>query len=557
MVTFRTGIPHQLLPVAPRLLSLRSAIRIYPHERSRLDPLRPAAGILLTSGRKRTHEGDTKGVVPDIKGVNRLLRRADIFITRRKFGEALQLCESALAAGGASAEVYARIGLLNLVLQRPQAACDALKNAVALNDCDATSLCNLGGALRELGRPEEARAHLETSLRLDPNLVWTWFNLGVVHADMAAWTQAVACQSRALQLAPNHISAAGALSEALLALGRLKEAEACARQAITLAPAAPEPHIRLANVLLASGRLKEGFTEYAWRERMPNLAPDPRLASIPPWQGERLAGRVLLVTAEQGFGDNLQMCRYVPLIEGASAIVLEMPRPLLRLLRGLRAAPETRLIVVEPGEATPAADLRCASMSLPLLCGTVSSADIPREVPYLHVPPDLVAAWQQRLGALDGLKAGLCWWTGSRHTLVNRIVATRRSIPAAALAPLADVQGCQFVSLQEGMKAPEAGIPLLDVSTHLADFAETAALVTCLDLVVTIDTAVAHLAGALNVPVWLLNRFDTDWRWSPAYDAWPWYPTLRQFRQREAGDWSGVIAQVTDALRENVSRRQA
>ena len=183
--------------------------------------------------------------------------------------------------------------------------------------------------------------------------------------------------------------------------------------------------------------------------------------------------------------------------------------------------------------------------SLPLLFGT-TLATIPAEVPYVFAEPAAVAAWRTRLAALPGRKIGLAWAGDPRRTLSDRAMDARRSIPLATLAPLAEIAGITLVSLQKG--AAPTGVSLIDWTGELADFADTAALATALDLVITVDTAVAHLAAALGRPVWLLNRYDTDWRWLRGRDDSPWYPTLRQFRQTIPGDWHGVVQRVAAAL---------
>jgi tetratricopeptide (TPR) repeat protein len=485
----------------------------------------------------------------DRKLAARLLRRADILIDRGRHAAALEACREGIAADPGLVELYRRAGAVALLMGQASAACDALEIALSLGPADAAVLCNLGTALRELGRPEEARAKLEACLRMDSRVVSAWFNLGLVFADMAMWAEAVRCHARALAGAPRHDRAAGALSMALLAAGRAEEAAEVARQAITWAPAPAALHICLSAALLMQGRLAEGWREDQWRWMIPEVAATRRHAEIPVWTGGALAGRRLLLVAEQGYGDTLQMCRYASRIQGAGSIVFEVPGPLVRLFGSL----EGPLEIVRRGDTVPAVDVQCPTMSLPFACGTAAPADVPGHVPYLRALPEDVAVWRQRLAGVEGLRVGLCWTSGLRTQLVNRLVQMRKSIPLATLAPLGGVAGCSFISLQTGEAAADVrggppGLLVHDFSAAIGDFADTAALIACLDLVVTVDTAVAHLAGALGAEVWLLNRYDADWRWATAQDANPWYPTLRQFRQPTPGDWPSAVNDLRCAL---------
>ena len=212
----------------------------------------------------------------------------------------------------------------------------------------------------------------------------------------------------------------------------------------------------------------------------------------------------------------------------------------------------------------PPCDLQCALMSLPYACGTKGAADVPTRTPYLRAEAADVATWRERLGSLAAapersLRVGLCWTSGTKAGLANRIIQARKSVPAALLAPLGQVAACSFIGLQTehatDPAAMPAGLAVRDVSCSIGDFADTAALIMALDLVISVDTAVAHLAGALGRPVWLLNRFDADWRWCEAQADNPWYPTLCQFRQQQPGDWAGVLREVAAALNDLASAR--
>ncbi|MBN8902855.1 MAG: hypothetical protein J0H57_17645, partial [Rhodospirillales bacterium] len=273
---------------------------------------------------------------------------------------------------------------------------------------------------------------------------------------------------------------------------------------------------------------------------------DPTLAErrgAPLWTGEPLAGRTLPVHAEQGMGDMVQFARYLPHLPRDGHVILEVHPPLVRLLRQMPGVDA----VLGIGEALPAYDLRIPMMSLPLALGLTGAEDVSATIPYLRADPDRSAAWRARPDALPGRRVGVVWAGNPERMRMDR----RRSVPAALLAPLAAIPGVSLVSLQKGPAAADAGAAgvAVDWTEELTDFTDTAALIAALDLVIGVDTAVIHVAGALGRPVWLLNRFDTCWRWERNCTDSRWYPTLRQFRQATPGDWSAVVAEVAAALR--------
>jgi hypothetical protein len=276
--------------------------------------------------------------------------------------------------------------------------------------------------------------------------------------------------------------------------------------------------------------------------------------SAPLWKGEAIGDRTILLHAEQGLGDTIQFCRYAPLMVCGGGTILEVPAPLVRLLSRLPGVSE----IVASGNGLPPFDLHCPLLSLPHAFGTTLDT-IPAATPYLSADPALAANWQERLVGLDGLRIGLVWAGAQWLNVPGAAAAARRkSTGLQALAPLGEVSGVSFVSLQKHVPAAEAadpphGLALHDFTSDLHDFEDTAALIVNLDLVISVDTAVAHLAGALGKPVWLLNHFGTDWRWLLNRDDCPWYPTLRQFRQPSPGDWNSAICAARDALQRLVA----
>ncbi len=381
---------------------------------------------------------------------------------------------------------------------------------------DAGVTLRLGVALLQLGRAVEAVRALEAAAALAPEVAavhdWLGRALALVHWD---------------QRGPE-------------AIGPL-------RAHVAAAPDDARRHMALATTLLSCGRLAEAWPHYAWRwlaygtaaDRMPDRPlerPDPAT-----WRGRRV-----LLFAEQGLGDTLQFLRYVPMVADlAGEVGLEMPGP----LRRLAVAVDER---VRLADGTDGWDVAVPLLHLPWAFGT-DRASIPASVPYLRAEPGAVAAWRSRLAGLPGLKVGLVWAGEPRPEVPDaHRIDRRRSLPLAALAPLGGVPGLSFVSLQKGAGAAQAlpaGMVLHDWTDELGDFADTAALMRALDLVISADTSPLHLAGGLGRKVWLLDRYDSCWRWMRERDDSPWYPTLRRFRQSAPGAWGDVVARVVEALK--------
>jgi tetratricopeptide (TPR) repeat protein len=439
-----------------------------------------------------------------------------------------------------------------LALGRPGDALAACERALQLRRNCAEASFAMGHALSDLGQPEQAIAAYQVAHRQNPRLPDLDNSLALALREANRLDEAVAHLNAVVRRQPGDTQTRNNLAGVLRELGRLDAAEAMYRAAIRQSPDDPLLHENLAIVLLLAGRLAEGWAESEWRWRgRPALAMG---FTQPRWEGEPLNGRTLLVHAEQGIGSNIQFCRYVALIPQAARIVLAVQRPLVRLMGSIGPGIE----VVAIGDPLPPIDLRCPMLSLPRVLRTDAVADIPVDIPYLHADPVAVARWLRRTQVLPGLRVGLVWAGNPEDVRMDR----RRSVPLARLAPLAEVPAVSLVSLQVGDAAGQlVGSPLAgavhDWTAGLSDFAETAALIEALDLVIGVDTAVVHLAGALGKPVWLLNRFDTCWRWLLGRDDSPWYPTLRQFRQPGAGDWPGVVERVRVALTAEAARPDA
>lgn len=476
--------------------------------------------------------------------------RGDILRDLGRLSEAEASFREALRLQPAYVAAHNNLAVTLRDLGRPAEAEAACREALRLRPDYPEAHNNLGVILRDLDRLVEAEASFREAVRQRPDYVEAHSNLGATLRDLGRPAEAAASHRAALWARGSYAEAHCNLGNALRDLNHLAEAEASFREALRLRPDYADAHNSLALLLLSAGRLEEGWEEYEWRWKTRHLAAGARQFAAPRWNGEAIGNRVILLYAEQGLGDTLQFCRYVPPIAAGAGVVFEVQAPLVRLLSRLPGVRE----VVARGRRLPPFDLQCPLLSLPRAVGTRLDT-IPADIPYLTADPADMAAWRQRLGRLDGLRVGLVWAGGRRlNQLELAPIDRRRSIALAAMAPFADVPGISLVSLQKGEPAAQAadpprGMALHDFTADLQDFADTAALVANLDLVISVDTAVAHLAGGLGIPVWLLNRFDTDWRWLLDRDDNPWYPQLRQFRQPSPGDWDSVIREARDALR--------
>jgi tetratricopeptide (TPR) repeat protein len=509
---------------------------------------------------------------------------------RGNFSEALRLIGAALRSHGDSADAWSNLGLVFHALGDNNKALKCYDQALALQPDHPDVLNNRGNALNGLGRHDDALACFARALAARPDYIAAQFNLGSTLLALGRLDEALARFDATLKTAPNHAETLCHRGNALMTLNRLdealgsyfaaaraapdnpvmlhnlahtlrlsgrpREAQAAAEAAARLKPDYAEAHFENGLALLALGRLREGFAAHEWRWATAEFASQRRHFTAPQWQGGdltpgSLSGRTLLVHAEQGFGDTLHFVRYLPLLADTGAtVILEVQPQLKSLLSGIAGAS----MVVARGEALPAFDLHCPLMSLPHAFATALDS-IPANVPYLAAEPARIAHFAGRLAEAPGRKIGLVWAGESRkHDPKANVIDARRSISLAQFAPLATLGGVTFVSLQKGAPAaqaltPPSGMTLIDWTAELEDFADTAALIAGLDLVVSVDTAVAHLAGGLGKPVWILSRYAGCWRWLDGREDSPWYPTARLFHQRTPGAWDEVVTRVNEELR--------
>jgi tetratricopeptide (TPR) repeat protein len=414
---------------------------------------------------------------------------------------------------------------------------------------------NLGFILGEQGRLEEAIDCLHKAIAIRPDFSQAYANLGLVLYKQQMLDEAVACCRTAIALRPNGAVAHNNLGVVLEQQGLVAAAGDSYRRAIELEPDSAETHLNLAMTLLTLGDMAAGWTEYEWRLQTPAAIGQHYDFAQPRWQGEPPDGRTLLIHAEQGFGDTLQFCRYGRLAtERGFRVVMQVPKTLVRLLQSLQGVD----LVVTEDEAPPAFDVQIPMMSMPLALASTLPG-IPAGAPYLRADEAQVADWRARLGVRvgQGLRVGVAWAGNPRaHSPNLATFDRRRSIPPEHLTPLFDLRNAAFYSLQKTAPFAPAGFPLHDFMDEMADFADTAALIANLDLVISVDTAVAHLAAALGKPVWLLNRFDTCWRWLLGRRDSAWYPTMRIYRQSHPGAWDAVLTEVVRDLHLLADARQ-
>lgn len=430
-------------------------------------------------------------------------------------GEAVESCRRALALAPHRREIHNLLGYALVNAGDYSAAVEVYRRALALKPVSAYTIYGLGYLLERQGDLASAAESYRLVLKLDPRLVDAHLHLGITHLLQGDVGIAEECFERVRELAPDN-------TEARTFLGYLH---------------------------LLQGNFPLGWSEHECRWSTPHFLRDRRKLPQPLWKGEPLEGSRILLHAEQGLGDTLQFVRYVPLVAARGGnVVLEVQSRLHRLLALTPGAGE----VIRRGEVLPEVDWQCPLLSLPLAFATDLSS-IPAQIPYVYPSPALVDAWRQRMAG-DSLRIGLVWG-GSPAFPHERW----RSIPLELLAPLTHLEGTTFYSLQMG---PQAGqvkqvgdhVHIVDLQDEQQDLADTAAIVANLGLVISVDTSVAHLAGAMGKPVWVLLQKTPDWRWQLEREDNPWYPTARLFRQSTLGNWQDVVARVERELRELVAK---
>lgn len=502
------------------------------------------AAVLERQGRledARRHYSQASSLRPDDAGLWNHLGNLLWQIGRKD--EAVLHLQRALKLNPQYWEAAHNCGMLLLELGRHADAVKCFDAAEKLNPSAALyqmrAVC-----LSAVNRFEEAQAEYERSIALDPSLAETHNNLGLLHWRFDRLEQAFACFDRALALRPDFHAVLNNKAVVLLHLQLLDEAFATLQRSLAAAPNDAQTLFYLATLQLLTGDFERGWLAREARWRLPSVGLVDRGFSQGLWNGDQpLEGKTILLHSDEGLGDAIQFARYVPMVAALGArVILEVEPPIQQCLGGIAGVAEC-----VGRSSSPAFDLHCPLGTLPLAFGTRLDT-IPLAQGYVPAPPaGCVKAWDDRLGPRDRFRVGLAWAGNPDHKNDHN-----RSMALRMLAPLLDC-GVQFVSLQKGVRDQDRAFlaerrDIADLTQHLTDFNETAALMSCLDLVISVDTSVAHLAGALEVPVWTMLPFNPDWRWLLSRSDSPWYQSMRLFRQPKRGDWASVVGDVCREL---------
>ena len=453
---------------------------------------------------------------------------------------ALHSLSRAVALDPSQAELHNNLGVILEDLGRHEEAAACYRRALEKRKLYPEALGNLGNALLKLGHPQEAIARFCDAIALDPGFTNAYYHLGHALRGQGEWEGAVQCYRKVVELKPDHQKGWVNLGGSLLALNRFDEALAAQAKALALDPESVDAHWNLALTLLATGDYRQGWGEYQWRLKDPAASFGSDFFGKKMWDGSPLSGRTLLLRAEQGFGDAIQFFRYAQLLaRRGEKVVLECRRELLPLF----GTQGDGIVLFAAGDDPPPFDTFAYLMSLPHLLGTTLES-IPPQSPPIKADPALSEKWRGETARQGRVRVGVVW-AGSAGYKRDRY----RSLPVRALAPLASLPGVALYNLQLGASPEELALlgsegTLCDLTPGLKDFADTAALIDNLDLVVSVDTAVAHLAAAMGKPVHLMLPFSCDWRWLCGRPDSPWYPSVRLHRQEAMGEWEPVIAAI-------------
>jgi tetratricopeptide (TPR) repeat protein len=566
----------------------RQILQIDPHHIDALHLLGMTSNQLGRSEAAIASISEALRLRPDFaEGHNSL---GNVFNKLGRFEEAAASYRQAIKHKPDYADAHNNLGVALKMQGKPEESVASYQQALRLKPNYADAHNNLGVAFKELGRLEEAVASFQEAIRFNPNFGHAHSNLASTYRKLGRLEEAVASNKQALRLkhddaeAHNQLGASliecGRLAEALIHihqairlrpdypyahnnlgialadLGQLEEAVASYQEAIRLDPDCVEAHGNLAMAWLLMGNFEQGWPEYEWRFRNKDY-PLPRFPQ-PAWDGSPLAGRTILLRTEGGRGDALHFIRYAPLVKDRGGTVLvECPKSLMPILA---SCPGIDRLVPESSRPAESFDLQAPLLSLPALFGT-SLATVPAKVPYLFADAKLVEQWRQVLRYSGGFKIGIAWHGNPK---LSRQGVGRRNVALAQFAPLGRMAGVSLFSLQKGPGTEQLAevsslFSVIDLGSWIDEageaFMETAAVIKCLDLIITIDTSIAHLAGALGVPVWVALPFAPEWRWLRDRDDSVWYPTMRLFRQSEPGNWQPVFERMVEEVRKSLAKK--
>ncbi|MGZ5025674.1 MAG: DUF6165 family protein [Methylobacter sp.] len=466
----------------------------------------------------------------------------------KRFDDALSSYDQAITLRPDYAEAYSNRAIVLKELKRYDEALAAYDQAIALKPDYAEAYYNRGIVLKELKHFDRALSGYRQAIALKPNYVAVYSNLGNLLNELKRFDEALAAYDQAIALKPDYTEAYYNRGAALQELGRFDEALAAYDQAIALKPDYVEAYWNKALLKLLSGDYEQGWRLYEWRWRLESFSSHGRNFHQPLWLGEQsIAGKTILLHAEQGLGDAIQFFRYAAKVSALKAnVIIEVPKPLLSLLSTLKDG----FTIVENGALLPDFDVHCPLMSLPLAFKT-TLATVPATLPYLYAKNELVEAVAADLNNVAGYKIGLCWQGSKTHK-----ADAERSPGLEPFRTLFQIPGARFFTLQTGSRVEftrVAGASAVDLGHEIDEltlpFEETAALIMHLDLVITSDTSIAHLAGALGKTVWLVLPYLAEWRWLTDREDSPWYPNTRLFRQRQRGDWTELFDRVAARLK--------
>ena len=467
-----------------------------------------------------------------------------------RIADSLRLLATAVEVNPNDADAAVDYGAALVMAESPQKAMTSFARAIAINPRHAGAYINRANALAALGQPVEAIETIDTASTIDPSNPLIFNNRGNYLSQLGRFEEALASYSKALALAPKFAAALRNSGNALIYLNRDAEALLRYREAVQLNPDDAQAHYAVAFASLRQGDYSRGFVSYEWRWRLAEFATQRRDFAQPLWRGdEDIEGKTVLLHAEQGVGDTLLFMRYAAVVAARGArVILEVQPPLWRLIRGVPG-----LLVVSRGDSLPSFDLHCWLLSLPRILKTTLET-VPPQLD-LRSDPQLVAYWRKKLPA-EGLKVGIVW-SGNRAQKDDR----DRSIPFNQILPLLTAQNVSFVTLNPDLSAEEKeallGFPqVMMIGSEFRDFADTAAVVDNLDLVISADTASAHLAGALGTEVWVLLRYSPAWQWLLGRDDSPWYRTARLWRQTSTAGWPELVDRVARSLATRATERR-